>query len=119
MKRWHNLCYLRNARKGPGECGMAPSLTRTDRGEMTPMSTPCPLEGLEATNPMEVMEISLLLPSWQVEALESAARNQGLTTGQMMRRLLGEYFTRSDSHPDPDRGKGQPLSASWTGLVRS
>ena len=74
------------------------------------MNTPTPLGGLETTTSPEVMEISLLLPSWQVEALESAARDQGLTTGQMIRRLLGQYMTRFDPLPNPDRGQGQLLS---------
>lgn len=76
----------------------------------------CPECGETTTHPMEVMEISLLLPSWQVEALESEARNQGLTTGQMMRRLLGEYFTLSHSLPDPDRDQGRSRSNYWNDL---
>ena len=39
----------------------------------------------------EVLELSLLLPQWQVEALESAARGRGLTAGQLIRRLIGNY----------------------------
>jgi hypothetical protein len=38
----------------------------------------------------EVVELSVLLPSWQAEALEEAARDHGLTTGQMLRRLIGD-----------------------------
>jgi hypothetical protein len=36
-------------------------------------------------------ELSLLLPQWQVDALELAASSRGLTTGQMLRRLIGNY----------------------------
>ena len=39
----------------------------------------------------EMVELSLLLPQWQVEVLELAARGRGLTTGQMLRRLIGNY----------------------------
>ena len=39
----------------------------------------------------DVVELSLLLPQWQVEALEAAAHGRGLTTGQMLRRLIRNY----------------------------
>jgi hypothetical protein len=39
----------------------------------------------------EVLELSLLVPQWQVEALEMAARGRGLTAGQLIRRLIGNY----------------------------
>jgi hypothetical protein len=38
-----------------------------------------------------LVELSLLVPQWQVEALEVAARGRGLTAGQMLRRLIGNY----------------------------
>jgi len=37
----------------------------------------------------EVVELALLLPRWQAEALEDAAYQRGLTTGQMLRKLIG------------------------------
>jgi len=37
----------------------------------------------------EVVELSLLLPRWQAEALEEAANNRGITAGQMLRKLIG------------------------------
>jgi hypothetical protein len=40
----------------------------------------------------DVVEIPLLLPYWQAEALESAAHQQGLTAGEMIRQLLLEYL---------------------------
>jgi len=40
----------------------------------------------------DVVEIPLLLPYWQVEALESAAHQQGLTAGEMIRQLLLDYL---------------------------
>jgi hypothetical protein len=38
-----------------------------------------------------VVEVSLLVPQWQVEALEVAARGRGMTTGQMLRRMIRSY----------------------------
>ena len=40
----------------------------------------------------EVVEIPLLLPGWQVSALETAAHRRGLTAGQMVRSLLREFI---------------------------
>lgn len=48
----------------------------------------------------EVVELPLLLPRWQAEALEEAAHNRGLTAGQMMRKLLGQGLREID----PDHG---------------
>jgi hypothetical protein len=40
----------------------------------------------------DVVELSLLLPAGQLIALETVASNQGLTTGQMLRRLIKAYL---------------------------
>lgn len=40
------------------------------------------------SQPNEIVELSLLLPRWQVLALESVARQSGLTAGQMLRRIV-------------------------------
>ena len=40
----------------------------------------------------DMVELSVLLPSWQAEALESAAQDQGLTTAQMVRSLIRDFF---------------------------
>lgn len=40
----------------------------------------------------ELVELSVILPHWQMDALEVEARDRGVTTGQMLRRLIGEYF---------------------------
>ena len=42
----------------------------------------------------EIVEFSVLLPGWQAAALEAAARGQGLTAGQMVRRLIQDFFGR-------------------------
>ena len=38
----------------------------------------------------EVVELALLLPRWQAEALEDAAHARGLTAGQLLRRLVAK-----------------------------
>jgi hypothetical protein len=43
----------------------------------------------------EMVEIELLLPAWQISALETAAHSRGLTTGQMVRSLIGTFFDAS------------------------
>jgi hypothetical protein len=43
----------------------------------------------------EMVELSLLLPGWEVEALAVAATGHGLTTGQMLRTLIREFCDRS------------------------
>jgi hypothetical protein len=40
----------------------------------------------------EVVELSLLLPRWQVMELEAVASRRGMTTGQMIRRVIGEML---------------------------
>ena len=43
----------------------------------------------------EIVEIPLLLPRWQILALESVAEQRGLTTGQMLRRMIGETISNT------------------------
>ncbi|VTT97063.1 unnamed protein product [Gemmataceae bacterium] len=40
----------------------------------------------------EVVELPLLLPRWQAMELEAAASRRGMTTGQMLRRFIGELL---------------------------
>jgi hypothetical protein len=40
----------------------------------------------------EVVELPLLLPRWQAAELEMAARERGMTTGQMLRRVIREVL---------------------------
>jgi hypothetical protein len=40
----------------------------------------------------EVVEVSLLLPGWQVSALEKAAHQRGLTAAAMVRNLIREFI---------------------------
>jgi hypothetical protein len=46
---------------------------------------PPPSKGAEA-----MAELTVLLPEYQAHALEEAAHNDGLTTGQFLRRLINE-----------------------------
>jgi hypothetical protein len=41
----------------------------------------------------EVVEVPLLLPGWQVSALETAAHHRGLTAGEMLRSVLRDFIT--------------------------
>lgn len=40
----------------------------------------------------DVVELSVLLAGWQLSALERAAEDAGLTTAQMMRRLVHRFL---------------------------
>ena len=46
----------------------------------------------------EVVEVHLLLPARQASALEAAAHQQGLTTGQLIRRLVRGFL--DEPHAD-------------------
>ena len=45
-----------------------------------------------ARSDQEVVEVALLLPLWQAMELEAAASRRGMTTGQMLRRVIGELL---------------------------
>jgi len=45
-----------------------------------------------ARSDQEVVELALLLPRWQAMELEAAASRRGMTTGQMLRRVIGEML---------------------------
>lgn len=49
----------------------------------------------------EVVELPLLLPRWQAIALEAAASRRGMTTGQMLRRVITDLF----ANPPADAGR--------------
>ncbi len=44
----------------------------------------------------EVVELPLLLPRWQAVQLEAANR-RGMTTGQMLRRIIGDLLASQPS----------------------
>jgi hypothetical protein len=41
----------------------------------------------------EGVELPLLVPGWQCAALEREAADQGLTIGQLLRRLIAAHLT--------------------------
>ena len=55
------------------------------------------LDPTHPTNIDDVTELAVLLPSWQVAALESAAHRQGLTMAQLVRKLLAESLPKTPS----------------------
>jgi hypothetical protein len=49
----------------------------------------------------EVVEIPLLLPNWEVKALETAAHGCGLTAGEMVRQIVRAFIAgMRPSQPD-------------------
>ena len=56
----------------------------------------------------DIVEVPLLLPVWQVSALERAAHKRGLTAGQMVRQLLHDVLAprgaRTQGPPRPFPG---------------
>jgi hypothetical protein len=61
--------------------------------------------------PPDVAEISLLVPGWQLAALEDAARARGLTSGQLVRRLLRDFIDRHET--EPEAGEKLNVSCQW------
>jgi hypothetical protein len=57
-----------------------------------PLTVDPPLASGPARLDQEVVELPLLLPRWQALALEAAARRRGMTTGQMLRRVISDLF---------------------------
>lgn len=68
-------------------------MTNAVLAERIPYSRPFPTAGSDS----EVVEMPLLLPRWQVVALEATARQNGLTTGQLIRRVINDIVSDTDS----------------------
>jgi len=51
-----------------------------------------PIKGWTWPN-QEMVELSLLLPSWQASEMESLAHSRGLTLGQLIRLLIRDCLT--------------------------
>ena len=53
---------------------------------------------IESMNPGpfggDMLELPLLLPGWQAEALEQMAHAEGVTVGQLLRRLVQQALTQ-------------------------
>jgi hypothetical protein len=75
----------------------------------TAMVTPIPLPpaAVECNrSDQEVVELPLLLPRWQAEVLEAAATRRGMTTGQILRRVIGDLFGGAPTSADaPANGR--------------
>jgi len=50
-------------------------------------------EDLFPTDDSQVIEVPLLLPGWQMSALERAAYLRGLTAAEMVRQLLNDFIS--------------------------
>jgi hypothetical protein len=61
-----------------------------------PDSPPGAPEGATDLDEAGVVELGLLLPGGQAAALEAAAHRCGLTTGQLLRRLLRDFLATSE-----------------------
>jgi hypothetical protein len=63
-------------------------------GNMTDRSSSalCEAEGGKDFQEGDVVEVSLLLPGWQVAALESVAEQRGLTAATVVRNLIREFI---------------------------
>jgi hypothetical protein len=61
----------------------------------------------------KVLELAVLLPAWQVSALERTARLDGQTIGQLLRRLIGDFL---DNAPDCRLDQSPPVEQQvWKG----
>ena len=48
------------------------------------------------THSEPIVEVPVLLESWLLKSLEAAARENGLSTGNMVRRLIRDFVYYSD-----------------------
>jgi hypothetical protein len=53
-----------------------------------------PLDAIDG----EVVELSLLLPAWQIGALEQLAQTEGMTVGQLLRRAVNRTLAQQHLH---------------------
>lgn len=57
-----------------------------------PSTAVAPMPNAFGPGDFDVIELPILLPEWQVNALEVAARERGMTIGQLLRRLFSDLF---------------------------
>jgi len=60
----------------------------------------------------DMVELSLLVPGWQAEALATAADRRGMTAAQVLRGLIHEFCNRP-RHQEASLGS-EPFD-SWSG----
>lgn len=60
---------------------------------------PTPTFGTPEMTPIDkdVVELAILLPRWQAAALENAAHQQGISTAQMLRKLINSTIRNSNN----------------------
>jgi len=49
----------------------------------------------------EIVELALLLPAWQAQALANAASQRGMTAGQMLRRVISDIVSDHGGDANP------------------
>ena len=59
----------------------------------------CTDESLRPDLDHEVTELSLLLPVWQIDALDQAAQAEGITVAQLLRRVINKTLTQAPLNP--------------------
>jgi hypothetical protein len=59
----------------------------------------------------DVVEIPLLIPGWQMDALETAAHARGQTAGEMVRNLLRDFISGLPTARPSDRLRTSRLDA--------
>jgi hypothetical protein len=104
MGKWHGVCKLIPAQEPPLPPGSDEKKATMNVPDLSRLTGAPGLDG-----PPDVAEISLLLPGWQLAALETAARARGLTSAQLVRRLLREFINR---HEDDELEAGEKLNVS-------
>lgn len=57
-------------------------------------------DGLKSVAEKDFLELSLLLPSWQLNALGDLAERNGMNVGQLLRRLIGNMLREMGQSPD-------------------
>jgi hypothetical protein len=82
-------------------------MVATNLADATPFSGPPGLSRLEGN----LVEMMVLLPQDQAMALEAAAHGEGLTVGQLVRRLVRQFtqpmcLGREEADRSPDRWIG-------------
>lgn len=75
----------------------SPEVFRDEPAVSVPPSDRFPFRALPdvACLDAEMAELHLLLPERHLRALERAARRHGLSTGEMLRRILGAFLHES------------------------
>lgn len=77
---------------GPAAIDGPTSHTTSTAGATVPTTFDTPVAAPVSRLDAEVVELPLLLPRWQALELEAVANRRGMTTGQFLRRVLGEML---------------------------